>query len=178
MLIHLSAQAFLLRFIFPNASLSESEDHFASPLFTTEAKVQTLCVVRQFFQVGASPQLSGNLNIGSGWSIPVAMWCFCSVASLIRASFRHLQSCTCGPDILQTVSDLWIVPIFLDFCRLLGRATGGLSACDSADCPVLRFVGMGVAKRDRVSVPRKFSFLWNSPDAARIVRTLREGFES
>ena len=47
----------------------------------------------------------------------------------------------------QTVSDLWIVPIFLDFCRLCGRGTLGLSACDSADCPVLPFVGMGVAKK-------------------------------
>jgi hypothetical protein len=54
------------------------------------------------------------------------------------------------------ISDLWIVPIFLDFCRLLGRATLGLSACKSNDWLVLPLVGMGVAKIPRVSVYSSF----------------------
>ena len=52
---------------------------------------------------------------------------------------------------------LWIVPIFLDFCRLFGLVALDLSASDSVDYLVLPFVGMGVAKSQHVSVYRSLS---------------------
>ena len=69
----------------------------------------------------------------------------------------HPESVTHEPTIGSRVSDLWIVPIFLDFWRLFGRSRLGLSACDSDNCAVLGIVGMGVAKTRHVSVHRIFA---------------------
>ena len=46
----------------------------------------------------------------------------------------------------KNISDLWIVPIFLDFWRRFGRVASDLSGCQAVDYPVLWDVGMGVAK--------------------------------
>jgi hypothetical protein len=64
----------------------------------------------------------------------------------------------------KNISDLWIVPIFLDFWRLFELEATDLSSCKAVDYPVLPDVGMGVAKNERGVSTRRLGSQWNSPE--------------
>jgi len=102
---------------FPNGYPPQSGDHLPYCFFKRGAQderpLNTLRTCFRFSFASFRQQFSTLIRSGSiSWRQALAV---VLVHPCFVGSISQLQRCASGPIKMQTVSDLWIVPIFLDF---------------------------------------------------------------